>query len=268
MAEGLLSGRRKRQPQVHPIESPLMNSTSPRHIKKVEQLGTFLNAPTLPSFLEPSPDRSCEMHRVGAERQADGSYKLFTRSPSEQHKHVQNNHLPEFLETMLGELKGGNGHAVHNMRRLMLQWKSDGYMPRVAELREANAALHAEFNAARPPVSEFQLRTRARYTFDQFAAALREELDALSTNDPRRNDLASAGDQLAQMLFQPHATLSLQGISPDTLDLLITNGLMDRFAGFRDGVDPAPEQLILPGEALHLHDRLPEYLAACPLVLC
>lgn len=245
-----------------------MISTSPRRVNKVEQLRTFLEAPTPPSFLEPSPGRSCDQHRVGAELLDDGSYKLFTRSPAEQHRHAPKNHLPEFLDEMFGELKGGNGHAVHNMRRLVHQWKPDGCMPRVAELREANVALHAEFNAARRPASEFQLRNRARRTFDEFSAALQQELDALSTNDPRRDDLASAGDQLAHMLFQPQATLSLKGISPDTLDLLITTQLMDSFAVLRDGVDPAPEQLILPADASHVHDRLPEYLAACPLVLC
>lgn len=245
-----------------------MISQSPRPPTKVEQLGKFLDAPTPPSFLEPSPARSCERYRVGAQRQDDGSYKLYTLSPAESHKPSGKNHLPEFLDEMLSEMKGGNGQAVHNMRRVIGEWKPDGYLPLVQELREANAALHAEFNVAKRHVSDFQIRNRARHSCDQLEVALQQALEKLSPNDPRRADLAKAGDQLVSMLFQPDVTLSLKGISPVTLALLINTGLLHRFADLRDGVDPAPDQLILPADAHHLHDQLPEYLAVCPLVLC
>jgi hypothetical protein len=253
----------------------MISNTSPRHASKTRQLDKFLDAPTPESFLEPSHERSCDTHRVRAERQKDGGFRLFARSPTQQLRPVAGGDLHEFLDEMIQELPWGQGdsQAMRNLGHLIGQCKKGGYAPSVAELRQVNAELHAQWKAdhrksTQRPASEYQIRNRARFTSDRFVAELQQQLEALPQNDSRRGDLEQAGDQLAYMLFQPDATLSLKGISPETLDLLISTGLMDSFSNLRDGAHPTPVLLILPAHAKHLHGRLPDYLAACKLALC
>lgn len=86
--------------------------------------------------------------------------------------------------------------------------------------------------------------------------ALDEQLNALSVDDPRREELQKAGDQLANMLFFPDTTLSLKEVSPDTLGRLMDNGLLACFADQRNAIHPAPTRLVLPAAAQHLLPRM------------
>lgn len=230
---------------------------------KQEQLTRFLEAPTPESLLEPRPERDCDDHRVCAERQEDGTFVLFARAPTHRSgKPVSRGDLDAFLENMIQEAKRDRvddvADAVDALRRSMTRWNHLGQAPTITELRSLNARLSA------PPPSDFQLRHRAKVRTGQFQQAVMKRLNALPEKDPQRDALEKAGDQLASMLFEPGDTLSLEGLSSDTIGLLLDTGLLARFADLRDGVKPLPKRLVLPVSAQSLLDRLPPLFPAMP----
>ena len=223
---------------------------------KVEQLTQFLAAPTPDSLLEPGPGRSCDGHQVSATCQADDSFVLFARAPTESpgKKDAPMGDLTAFLNAMIEEVQEARGGAVADaaqaFHHAIERWNHSGQAPTVTELRALNGRL-----SALPPL-DFRLRNRARYRVANFLPDLKEQLGALHRNDPRRDALSAAGNLLADMLFTPGVALSLEGLSGDTIGLLLTTGLLAEFADLRDGVKPPLECVVLPASAQHLLDHL------------
>ncbi|NIM41645.1 MAG: hypothetical protein GTN84_11170 [Hydrogenophaga sp.] len=241
----------------------MISTRLPQPRTKNEQLTQFLATPTPQSLLEPTPERNCDLHHVSAKRQEDGTFVLFARAPTHRSgKSVPRGDLDTFLEHMVQEVTHDRGEdvgdAVDAFRRSMGRWKHTGQAPTVSELRTLNARL-----SALPP-SEFQLRNRGKFRVVQFQQDLRKSLDALPENAPQRDALEKAGDQLAGMLLEPKDTLSLEGLSHDTIGLLLDTGLLGRFADLRDGVKPAPKRLVLPVCAQSLLERLPPLFPDMP----
>lgn len=243
-------------PSPVPFSLHMIPKRPPLPRTKNEQLTQFLEAPAPEDLLEPLPERNGDHHRIYAKRREDGTFELFARAPTHQtKKSVPRGDLDAFLELMLQEVKHDRGEdvtdAVEAFHRSMVRWKHTGQAPTVTELRTLNERMSA------PPLSEFQRRNRAKFRTNHFQQELLKRLDALPEKDPRRGDLEKAGDQLANMLLTPDETLSLEGLSHDTIGLLLDTGLLACFADLRDGVKPAPRRLVLPVSAQGLLGRLP-----------
>jgi hypothetical protein len=241
-----------------------MISNSPRPGRaKFEQLTQFLAAPTPQSLLEPGFGRGCDKHRVSAERQDDGTFVLFARSPTHRSgKTIPMGDLEAFLDGLIQEVKDTRdddiSDAVGAFRQSIHRWSQNRQAPTVADLRARIARLSA------PPPSELELGNRARSRTNQFEQALKKILDALPEKDPQRHALEKAGDRLADMLFMPGATLPLEDLSSETIDLLLDTGLLAGFADLRDGVKPSLEQVVLPANAQHLLHRLQALFPTIP----
>jgi len=234
-----------------------MISTTPSpRASKFEQIKRFLETPAAESLLEPNEGRADDTHRVCAQLQKGGAFILSARKPvPDSDTSVPVGDLDKFLNAVIQEVKDARGDDVADaaveLLRSIARWNHYGQAPTVAELRTRIGRL-----SALPP-SEPQLRSRAAYRVKHFQQALQQQLDALPEKDPKRDALKKAGDQLAYMLFAPNETLSLEGVSPKTIRLLLKTGLLQRFADLRDGVKPAPRRLKLSSDAQALLDRLP-----------
>jgi len=233
------------------------------HRTTFDQVTQFLEAPVPQSLLEPGPGRNYDTHRVCAQRRNDGAFVLVAHKPvPDSRTTVPVGDLDVFLNAVIQEVKDARGddvaRAADELFRSIARWNYYDQAPTVAELRTRIGHLSA------PPPTDLQLRSRAAYRLKYFQQALQKCLDALPEKGPQRDALKKAGDRLADMLFAPNETLSLEDLSPDAIGLLLDTGLLAHFADLRVGVKPVPKRLVLPVSAQPLLPLLQQVFPAMP----